>query len=137
MVGRAREILPKCIGRGTTRYASGTVVTVLVQSSHHNQLNGSSRGFWRAESGEIYPFTLVRTLVLVSPLLAQPAVSGEFAVFASANCTGALKLQFDGHCFDLRYSFLRELPIKGAELISTWACKSKMVVVCYLLGVLS
>lgn len=87
---------------------------------------------------EIYPFTLGANIgTCITALLAATAVSGEFAVFALQIALVHLSFNLMATVLIYGIPFLRELPIKGAELISTWACKSKMVVVSYLLVCLS
>ena len=67
MVGRAREILQHAIGRGPLHgIASGTVVTVLVQSSSTTtSFDGSACRFWCTKSSRsvsIYPWCKYRYL---------------------------------------------------------------------------
>ncbi|GHZ67913.1 nptA protein [Vibrio cholerae] len=138
MVGRAREILQNAIGRGPLHgIASGTVVTVLVQSSSTTtSLMVPLVGSGVLKVREIYPFTLGANIgTCITALLAATAVSGEFAVFALQIALVHLSFNLMATVLIYGIPFLRELPIKGAELISTWACKSKMVVLSYLLGV--
>ncbi|WP_000609762.1 Na/Pi symporter [Vibrio mimicus] len=138
MVGRAREILQNAIGRGPMHdIASGTVVTVLVQSSSTTtSLMVPLVGSGVLKVREIYPFTLGANIgTCITALLAATAVSGEFAVFALQIALVHLTFNLMATVLIYGVPFLRELPIKGAELISALACKSKMVVVAYLLGV--
>ncbi|MDW6016195.1 Na/Pi symporter [Vibrio plantisponsor] len=138
MVGRAREILQHAIGRGPLHgIASGTVVTVLVQSSSTTtSLMVPLVGSGVLKVREVYPFTLGANIgTCITALLAATAVSGEFAVFALQ--IALVHLSFNVLATILIYGvpFLREIPLKGADYISDMAVKSKAVVAGYLLSV--
>ncbi|EKO3404377.1 Na/Pi symporter [Vibrio fluvialis] len=138
MVGRARDILKNAIGRGPLHgIASGTIVTVLVQSSSTTtSLMVPLVGSGVLKVRDVYPFTLGANIgTCITALLAATAVSGEFAVFALQ--IALVHLTFNVLATLLIYGvpFLRELPLKGAEAISEWAIKSKAVVAGYLLSV--
>lgn len=138
MVGRAREILQHAIGRGPLHgIASGTVVTVLVQSSSTTtSLMVPLVGSGVLKVREVYPFTLGANIgTCITALLAATAVSGEFAVFALQ--IALVHLTFNVLATLLIYGvpFLREIPLKGADYISDMAVKNKSVVAGYLLSV--
>lgn len=117
MVGRAREILQNAIGRGPLHgIASGTVVTVLVQSSSTTtSLMVPLVGSGVLKVREIYPFTLGANIgTCITALLAATAVSGEFAVFALQIALVHLSFNLMATVLIYGIPFLRELPIKGA-----------------------
>nr|WP_194717433.1 Na/Pi symporter [Vibrio sp. S9_S30] len=138
MVGRARDILKNAIGRGPLHgIASGSVVTVLVQSSSTTtSLMVPLVGSGVLKVRDVYPFTLGANIgTCITALLAATAVSGEFAVFALQIALVHLVFNVMATAFIYGIPFLRELPIKGADLISDMAMKNKSVVVGYLLAV--
>ncbi|WGY47781.1 Na/Pi symporter [Vibrio sp. ABG19] len=137
MVGRARDILKNAIGRGPLHgIFSGTVVTVLVQSSSTTtSLMVPLVGTGVLKVREVYPFTLGANIgTCITALLAATAVSGEFAVFALQ--IALVHLTFNVLATVLIYGvpFLRELPLKGADALSEMAVKNKAVVALYLLS---
>ncbi|MGR6833187.1 Na/Pi symporter [Aliivibrio wodanis] len=135
MVGRARDILKSAIGRGPLHgIASGTAVTVLVQSSSTTtSLMVPLVGTGVLKVRDVYPFTLGANIgTCVTALLAATAVSGEYAIFA-------LQIALVHLCFNVIATlvifgtpFLRELPLKGAEWIAEMANRNKGVVAGYL-----
>ncbi|AEH33960.1 Na/Pi cotransporter family protein [Vibrio anguillarum] len=138
MVGRAKEILKDAIGRGPLHgILSGSIVTVLVQSSSTTtSLMVPLVGTGVLKVRDVYPFTLGANIgTCITALLAATAVSGEFSVFALQ--IALVHLTFNVLATVLIYGvpFLRELPIKGAEMIAEMAAKNKSVVAVYLLSV--
>lgn len=138
MVGRAKEILKSAIGRGPIHgIFSGSVVTVLVQSSSTTtSLMVPLVGTGVLKVRDVYPFTLGANIgTCITALLAATAVSGEFAVFALQIALVHLTFNIMATVFIFGIPFLRELPIKGADIISDMAVKNKAVVAGYLLSV--
>ncbi|MDC0609384.1 Na/Pi symporter [Vibrio sp.] len=138
MVGRAKHILKSAIGRGPLHgIASGTIVTVLVQSSSTTtSLMVPLVGSGVLKVKEVYPFTLGANIgTCITALLAATAVSGEFAVFALQIALVHLSFNILATVLIYGVPFLRNLPLKGAELISEMAVKNKAVVFIYLLSV--
>lgn len=138
MVGRAKEILKSAIGRGPLHgIASGTLVTVLVQSSSTTtSLMVPLVGTGVLKVRDIYPFTLGANIgTCITALLAATAVSGEFAIFALQIALVHLTFNILATVFIFGIPFLRELPLKGADLISDMAMKNKSVVAAYLLSI--
>lgn len=136
MVGRAKDILKSAIGRGPIHgIASGTLVTVLVQSSSTTtSLMVPLVGSGVLKVKEVYPFTLGANIgTCITALLAATAVSGEFAVFALQIALVHLSFNILATVSIYGIPFLRNIPLKGAELISDLAVKNKMVVAGYLL----
>ncbi|GAB7219344.1 Na/Pi symporter [Vibrio comitans] len=138
MVGRAREILKNAIGRGPLHgIFSGSVVTVLVQSSSTTtSLMVPLVGSGVLKVRDVYPFTLGANIgTCITALLAATAVSGEFAAFALQIALVHLLFNVAATLFIFGIPFLRELPLKGADWISTMAIKNKSVVAGYLIAV--
>lgn len=138
MVGQARDILKSAIGRGPLHgIASGTLVTVLVQSSSTTTtLIVPLVGSGVLKVRDIYPFTLGANIgTCVTALLAATAVSGEFAVFALQIALVHLVFNLMATLLIFGIPFLRELPLKGADWISDCAIKNKAAVAAYLLAV--
>ncbi|GEM80107.1 Na/Pi symporter [Vibrio superstes] len=138
MVGRAREILKNAIGRGPLHgIFSGSVVTILVQSSSTTtSLMVPLVGSGVLKVRDVYPFTLGANIgTCITALLAATAVTGEFAAFALQIAIVHLLFNVAATLFIFGIPFLRELPLKGADWISTMAIKNKSVVAGYLIAV--
>ncbi|WP_286118384.1 Na/Pi symporter [Vibrio ordalii] len=138
MVGRAKELLKNAIGRGPLHgIASGSIVTILVQSSSTTtSLMVPLVGSGVLKVRDIYPFTLGANIgTCITALLAATAVSGEFAVFALQIALVHLTFNLLATLLIYGVPFLRELPIKGAEMIAEMATKNKAIVAGYLLSV--
>lgn len=85
LVGTAKEIMHKAIGRGPlSGIASGTIVTVLVQSSSTTtSLMVPLAGTGKFRLKQIYPFTLGANIgTTITGLLAATAATGANAIFA-------------------------------------------------------
>lgn len=135
MVGRAREILKNAIGRGPIHgIVSGSIVTVLVQSSSTTtSLMVPLVGTGVLKVRDVYPFTLGANIgTCITALLAATAVSGEFAVFALQIALVHLVFNLMATIVIFGIPFLRELPVKGADIISDMAVENKGVVAGYL-----
>ncbi|GAB2637173.1 Na/Pi symporter [Vibrio panuliri] len=138
MVGRARDILKNAIGRGPIHgIVSGSIVTVLVQSSSTTtSLMVPLVGTGVLKVRDVYPFTLGANIgTCITALLAATAVSGEFAVFALQIALVHLVFNLMATVFIFGIPFLREIPVKCAELLAETAVKNKLVVAAYLLSV--
>ncbi|MDW3202609.1 Na/Pi symporter, partial [Vibrio sp. 1865] len=116
---------------------SGSIVTVLVQSSSTTtSLMVPLVGTGVLKVRDIYPFTLGANIgTCITALLAATAVSGEFAVFALQIALVHLTFNILATLFIFGIPFLREIPVKGAEMISELAIKNKAVVGGYLMSV--
>jgi len=138
MVGRAKDILQNAIGRGPMHgIISGSIVTVLVQSSSTTtSLMVPLVGTGVLKVRDIYPFTLGANIgTCITALLAATAVTGEFAIFALQIALVHLTFNILATLLIFGIPFLRELPLKGADIISNMAMKNKSVVAIYLLSV--
>lgn len=138
MVGRAREILERSLGGGSiSGIASGTIVTVLVQSSSTTTslvvpLVGSGIVTARA----IYPFTLGANIgTCVTAIIAALAIEGP-------NAGLALQIAFVHFCYNVLavitiygIGFLRELPPSLSYQLSVKVAEQKLYGVAYIVGV--
>ncbi len=136
MVGRAKDILQNAIGKGPVHgIVSGSIVTILVQSSSTTtSLMVPLVGTGVLKVREVYPFTVGANIgTCITALLAATAVTGDNAVFALQIALVHFTFNLFATVFIFGIPFLRELPLKGANLISDIAIKNKAVVALYLL----
>ncbi|MCZ2721026.1 Na/Pi symporter [Marinomonas sp. 15G1-11] len=137
MVGKAKDIMHTAIGRGPlSGIASGTLVTVLVQSSSTTtSLMVPLAGSGAFKLKEIYPFTLGANIgTCVTAVLAATAVTG--------NAEAALQIAFIHLVYNILgvlviYGIpaLRHLPINAAESLGGIASENKFAALGYILGV--
>ena len=137
MVGKAKDIMHTAIGRGPiSGIASGTLVTVLVQSSSTTtSLMIPLAGSGAFKLKEIYPFTLGANIgTCVTAVLAATAVTG--------NAEAALQIAFIHLVYNILgvlviYGIpaLRNLPVKAAEALGATAAENKFAALAYILGV--
>lgn len=135
MVGRAKDILKNAIGKGTIHsILSGSLVTVLVQSSTTTTcLIVPLVGNKVLKVKEIYPFTIGANIgTCITALLAATAATGEFAIFALQIALVHLLFNLAATVIIFGIPFLRNIPLKGSEIISEMAIKNKWVVFGYL-----
>ena len=136
MVGKAKDILHSAVGRGpVSGIASGTVITVLVQSSSTTTslvvpLAGSGVFTLR----QIYPFTLGANIgTCITALLAATAVSGANSIFALQVALVHLVYNILGVLVIYGIPFLREIPIWAAEKLADATVKNKVYAIGYIL----
>jgi len=137
MVGKAKDIMHTAIGRGpVSGIASGTLVTVLVQSSSTTtSLMVPLAGSGSFKLKDIYPFTLGANIgTCVTALLAATAVTG--------NAEAALQIAFIHLVYNILgvvviygLPFSRYLPVKAAEWLGATAAENKMAALAYIIGV--
>nr|WP_086940627.1 Na/Pi symporter [Thaumasiovibrio occultus] len=137
MVGRARDMLQAAIGRGPMHgIASGTVVTVLVQSSSTTtSLMVPLVGTGVLKVRDVYPFTLGANIgTCITALIAATGASGNLVL---AMQIALVHLSFNVLATLLIFGtpFLREIPVKGAFWLGDLAAKSKVAVAVYLIAV--
>ncbi|MEZ9526228.1 Na/Pi symporter [Enterovibrio norvegicus] len=135
MVGRAKELLHNAIGRGPIHgIASGTLVTILVQSSSTTtSLMVPLVGTNVLKVRDVYPFTLGANIgTCITALLAATAVTGPNAIFALQIALVHLTFNILATLLIFGTPFLREIPLKCAEMLGDAAAKSKLAVVAYL-----
>ena len=135
MVGRAKDILHRAIGKNAiSGISSGTVVTVLVQSSSTTtSLMVPLVGTGVLKTRDIYPFTLGANIgTCITALIAALAATGEFAAFAMQ--IAIVHLCFNTLAVALIYGipFLREIPLKLCEVLSHAVSKRKVLGLAYI-----
>lgn len=136
LVGKAKNILHNAVGRGPiSGITSGTIITVLVQSSSTTTslivpLAGSGVFSLR----QIYPFTLGSNIgTCVTALLAATAVTGANAIFALEIALVHLSFNILAVAFIYSIPFLRNIPLKAAETLAEATVKNKLFAIGYIL----
>ncbi|MGE6116793.1 Na/Pi symporter [Aeromonas salmonicida] len=137
LVGRAKELLHKALGRGPlTGIASGTLVTIMVQSSSTTtSLMIPLAGGGVFSTRQLYPFTLGANIgTTITALLAATAISGAGAKLALT--IALVHVLFNLFAVALIYGvpFLRELPIKAAEGLARVGSENKLLALGYVAG---
>jgi sodium-dependent phosphate cotransporter len=138
MVGRAKKIMHTAVGHGpVSGMASGTVLTMLVQSSSTTtSLIVPLAGTGVFSLKQIYPFTLGCNIgTTITALLAATAITGDNAVFALQIALVHLFFNIFGILLIYVLPILRPVPIYMAETLAMLAQRSKMYVVAYIGGV--
>ena len=138
MVGRVKQMLHTTIGRGPIAgIMSGTVVTVLVQSSSTTtSLMVPLAGTGVLGLREIYPFTLGANIgTCVTALFAATAISGAESLPALEIAMVHLLYNVLGVLVIFGVPFLCRLPILGAETLAQVAAERKALALAYIIGV--
>ncbi|GAA3527097.1 Na/Pi symporter [Zobellella aerophila] len=138
MVGRAMNILHTAVGRGpASGMASGTLITVLVQSSSTTtSLIVPLAGTGVFSLKQVYPFILGSNIgTTITALLAATAINGAAATVALQ--IALVHLLFNLLAIGLIYVLpvLRQLPVRMAETLASQAQHNKGYVVAYIGGV--
>ncbi|SUD91724.1 Na/Pi symporter [Psychrobacter phenylpyruvicus] len=137
MVGKAKDIMHTTVGRGPiSGIASGTVITVLVQSSSTTTslmvpLAGSGTFGLR----QIYPFTLGANIgTCITALIASFAVEGNMQ---AAVTIALIHLTYNVIGVIVIYGIpvLRNIPIKLATWLAELVSEKKVYALVYILGV--
>ncbi len=118
MTGRAKGVIDAAIGRGPiSGVASGTLVTVLVQSSSTTtSLVVPLAGAGVLTTRQIYPFTLGANIgTCVTALLAATSITGPNEFFALQIALVHLLYNVFGVVLFLVTPFLRDLPVRSSE----------------------
>ncbi|MGD9021930.1 MAG: Na/Pi symporter [Lysobacterales bacterium] len=118
MTGQAKEIVDKSIGRGPlTGVASGTVITVLVQSSSTTtSLVVPLAGAGALTTRQVFPFTMGANIgTCITALLAATAVSGQFEMVALQIALVHLLYNLFGVALFLYVPWLKHTPVWSAE----------------------
>ncbi|PCJ41031.1 MAG: sodium:phosphate symporter [Alphaproteobacteria bacterium] len=138
MVGRAKAIMHASIGRGPiSGITSGTIVTVLVQSSSTTtslMVPLAGAGIFKLK--QIYPFTLGANIgTTITALLAATAISGPAAILALQ--IALVHFIYNTTAVALIYSikFLRKIPLRGALWMARVASEKKIYALLYMIGV--
>lgn len=138
MVGKAKVILHKAIGRGSiSGIASGTIVTTLIQSSSTTtSLVVPLVGTGVFSLRQVYPFCLGANIgTCVTALLAATAITGHNTSFALQIALVHLIYNTLAVITIFGIPFLREIPIKAAEWLAQIAAKQKLYALAYIFGV--
>lgn len=137
MVGKAKDILHSSIGKGPiSGIASGTVVTVLVQSSSTTtSLIVPLVGNGVLSHRDIYPFVLGANIgTCITALIAALAVTGENAGFALQIALVHLMYNVLGVTIIYGVKFLRELPLSLSHNLSLKVAEQKIYGLVYIVG---
>lgn len=128
MTGRAKYLIDTAIGRGPlSGIASGTVVTVLVQSSSTTtSLVVPLAGAGVLSTRQIYPFTLGANIgTCVTALLAATAVTGPYQFFALQIALVHLLYNVIGVALFMLVPLLRELPPRSSQWLGTMVARNR------------
>ena len=120
MTGRAKGLVENAIGGSPAKgIASGTVVTIMVQSSSTTtSLVVPLAGAGVLSTRQVFPFTMGANIgTCITALLAATAVSGETLVFALQIALVHLLYNVIGVLVFSLVPWLRDLPIKSAEAL--------------------
>jgi len=137
LVGPAKEMLHKALGRGPlTGIASGTLVTVMVQSSSTTtSLLIPLAGGGVFTTRQLYPFTLGANIgTTITALLAATAISGAGAQLALTVALVHVLFNVFGVLTIYGLPFLRDLPVRAAEQLARVGSENKLVAFGYVLG---
>lgn len=137
MVGKAKDIMHTTVGRGPiSGIASGTVITVLVQSSSTTtSLMVPLAGSGTFSLRQIYPFTLGANIgTCITALIASFAVEGNMQ---AAVTIALIHLAYNviGVIVIYGVPVLRNIPVKLAVWLAELASEKKVYALVYILGV--
>ena len=138
MVGRAKSLLYKSIGRGpVSGIASGTAVTVLVQSSSTTtSLMVPLVGSGVLTARDIYPFTLGANIgTCITALIAALGITGVMAEPALQIALVHLVYNVLAVAIIFGLPWLREIPPVFSAALARQVAKRKILGVMYILGV--
>ena len=124
MKGRAKNIVENAIGRNkATGIASGTMITVLVQSSSTTtSLIVPLAGAGVLTTKQVFPFTMGANIgTCITALLAATAVTGQYQEFALQIALVHLLYNIIGVIFFSLIPWIRELPVHSAEWLGNRA----------------
>ncbi|WP_421214268.1 Na/Pi cotransporter family protein [Aeromonas jandaei] len=137
LVGRAKEVLHKALGRGPlSGITSGALVTIMVQSSSTTtSLMIPLAGGGVFSTRQLYPFTLGANVgTTITALLAATAISGAGAQLALT--IALVHVLFNVFAVALIYGlpFLRDLPVRAAEGLARIGSENKLLALGYVAG---
>ena len=138
MVGRAKQVLHAAIGRNSlTGIASGTAVTVMVQSSSTSTaLAVPLAGSGAFTLKQIYPYTLGTNIgTTVTALISAFAFTGPEATIALTAAYAHLLFNVMAVALIYGVPFLRGLPPRGATWLAGLAAEKKIYAAVWVLGV--
>ncbi|MCY4379131.1 MAG: Na/Pi symporter [Candidatus Dadabacteria bacterium] len=134
--GRAQKFLQGAVGKGpVTGIFSGTVVTVLVQSSSTTtSLIVPLAGSGVVGLRHVYPFTLGANIgTTITALLAAAAITGPTHAIAHQIAIAHLLYNLLGVIVIYSIPWLRNIPMAGAEWIARLADERKGLAIAYIL----
>jgi sodium-dependent phosphate cotransporter len=137
MIGRAQEMLKNALGRGPiTGITSGTVMTVLVQSSSTTtSLMVPLVGNGVVTARSIYPFTLGANIgTCITALIAALSIVGPNAALALQIAVVHLTYNVLAVLVIFGVSFLREWPPSLSYQLSLKVAEQKLYGVAYIAG---
>ena len=138
MTGRAQGIVDAAVGRGpVTGIASGTVVTVLVQSSSTTtSLVVPLAGAGVLTTRQVYPFTLGANIgTCITALLAATAITGDNKLFALQIALSHLMYNVLGVLLFAAVPWLWSLPVRSAEWLGSRVALKRSYALAYILAV--
>lgn len=138
MVGKAKEILHNAIGRGpVSGISSGTLVTVLVQSSSTTtSLVVPLVGNGLLQTRDIYPFTLGANIgTCITALIAAMSITGPNAQVALQIALVHLMYNIMGVLVVFGIKYLREIPPYLSHALSVRVAEHKLLGLGYIFGV--
>ncbi|MEO1244593.1 MAG: Na/Pi symporter [Pseudomonadota bacterium] len=138
MVGKARNIVNRAIGGGTaTGIASGTVITVLVQSSSTTtSLIVPLAGSGVLTTRQVFPFTMGANIgTCITALLAATAISGGYEVFALQIALVHLLYNVIGVLVFALVPWIRDWPVHSARWLGDMTERNRGWAFAYILGV--
>ena len=138
MVGKARNIVNKAIGGGTaTGIASGTVITVLVQSSSTTtSLIVPLAGSGVLTTRQVFPFTMGANIgTCITALLAATAISGGYEIFALQIALVHLLYNIVGVLVFSLVPWVRDWPVHSARWLGDMTERNRGWAFAYIFGV--
>jgi len=138
MVGRAKSILHRAVGRGPiTGIVSGTIITVLVQSSSTTtSLIVPLAGAGVLTLQQVYPFTLGANIgTCITALLAAMAMSGAAALPALQIALVHLSYNVLGVVVIYGIPLLRDIPLRNAQALAKLTRTHKSAALLYIVCV--
>ncbi|MFQ2222043.1 Na/Pi cotransporter family protein [Aeromonas enteropelogenes] len=137
LVGRAKEVLHKALGRGPmSGIASGALVTIMVQSSSTTtSLMIPLAGGGVFSTRQLYPFTLGANIgTTITALLAATAISGAGAQLALTIALVHVLFNVFAVIFIYGIPALRDLPVRAAEWLARVGSENKLLALGYVAG---
>ncbi len=138
MTHKAKDLLERAVGRSKfSGIVSGTVVTVLVQSSSTTtSLVVPLAGAGILTTRQIFPFTMGANIgTCITALLAATAISGAGAEVALQIALVHLLYNVFGVLLFSVTPWLKDLPIRSAEALGTRVAKNRVWAMGYIFGI--
>ena len=128
MTGRVKEIMEKAIGRRPeTGVLSGTLVTILVQSSSTTtSMIVPLAGAGVVTIRQVFPFTMGANIgTCITALLAATSISGPNEIFALQIALVHFLYNFTGVLLFLYIPYLKDLPVRAAISLAEKATEQR------------